>query len=115
MHSIKFLQSIVFTISVICFAGGCGPSESDIITPEVIKKIEARFSTDGVKAKFIKVHSLTGADGDFYLEAIIKRNGKRYLATFLIIKIIDGKPVLMDSGLEETKDGNLGFLNEIGQ
>ena len=28
---------------------------------------------------------------------------------------IDGKPVLMDSGLEETEDGNLGFLNEIGQ
>ena len=49
------------------------------------------------------------------MEAIIKRNGKRYLATFLIIKIIDGKPVLMDSELEETEDGNLGFLNEIGQ
>lgn len=115
MHSIKFLQSIVFAIAVIGFANGCSPSESEIVTPGIIKKIEAYYSQDGIKAKFIKVHSLTGGDADFIMEAIIEREGKKYLTPVSMIKIVDGKPVLMDSGLEETGDGNLGFLNEIGQ
>ena len=113
MHLIKFLQSIVFAIAVIGFANGCSPSESEIVTPGIIKKIEAYYSQDGIKAKFIKVHSLTGGDADFIMEAIIERKGKKYLTPVSMIKIVDGKPVLAGCSLEGLGEGAISLLTEL--
>ena len=104
----SLLGIIVFTV-IGCVFCSCGPSESDVVTPQVKKKIEEGYSKNGEKATFVKTHSFTQiSDSDFMIEAIIENNGKRYLTPNIIFKRVEGKILIDDLYFCDPSD-----LNEL--
>jgi len=82
---------VFFAIAAMGSLCGCGPTQDDIVTPQAIRKIEQQYKEEtGDDTKFVKVHEFANP----CLWAVIERNGKRYLAQCIIIRIVDGKPVV---------------------
>src|SRR5574344_910024 len=96
MRHIHLFYSYVCTLLfLMIYACGCGPTQEEIMTPKTIKKIEAQYLKEGgVPIQFVKVHNLSGSEGDYILEAVIKKGDKKYLANLILIKFVEKKTIV---------------------
>ena len=68
----------------------------------LIAMIEEKYTREtGEKTKFVKIHKIYSlSDGDYLFDAIIERGGKKYLARYIKIEMVDGS-LLVRPGFAE--------------
>lgn len=79
------------------------PTQADIVTEEIQSKILAAFSLPEENAEFVNIHHFNGDGERFILQAIITRNGEKYLTPHITLQLVEGKPVMITYSAEHAR------------